>query len=125
MGEDRPDLGVTAGVVSDWSFFHDHAEAHLNREAWLYLEIIKVAVQDAVKGIQAHIVDPITLEPKFCSVMREDMAEYHNGAIFLKSKSCQMLCSHINAWSDNILQVTPETFIRLVRVMSKKANRNK
>lgn len=119
MGKDRPDLGVTSGVVSDWSFFQDHADACRNREAWVYLEIIKVAVQDAIKGVQAGIVDPMTMEPRFCSIMREDMGDWHNGAIFLKSPSCQMLCSHINAWSDNILQVSPETFIRLVRVMSK------
>ncbi len=125
MGEERPDLGVTDGCVSEWTFFQDHAEAHLNRESWLYLEIIKVAVQDAVRGIQAGIVDPVTFQPKFVSIMREDMAEWQHGATFLKSPACLQLCQHINAWSEGILKTTPETFVRVAKTMARKRNQNK
>jgi hypothetical protein len=111
-------------AISDWAFFADPEKGLQNRLCWLYIEVIKTAVQDAVKGIHAGIVDPVTLKPIYSPLMREEMAEWQNGAQFLRGESCADLCSHLNQWSDGILKLTPEHFVRAVK-RSIKPNKTK
>lgn len=101
--------------VSDWQFFQDPVKGRENRLCWLYIEVIKTAVQDAVKGIHAGIVDPVTLKPIYSPLMREEMSEWQNGAAFLRGESCADLCRHLNEWSEGALSISPEHFVRAVK----------
>lgn len=100
--------------VAEWDFWCDPVRGQENRLCWLYVEIIKVSVQDAVKGILAGIVDPVTLDPIY-SPLKEDMIDWQGGATWLKSAACADLCHRLNAWSDGALKITPETFVRVVK----------
>ena len=103
--------------ISDWKLFNSgDAQSLENRYAWLGLEIIKCALQDAVKGIDIGLIDPVTLKQKACHrPMVEDMAEFINGAEWIQSKACRDLCQMINSWSDGILKITPDTFVALLK----------
>lgn len=111
--------------IADWDFWNDPGKGIENRFHWLYVEIIKVSVQDAVKGVLAGIVDPITLEPIY-SPLKEDMVDWQNGARWLKSDACADLCHRLNAWSEGQLKLAPETFVRAVkRTVKETKRRNK
>jgi hypothetical protein len=102
--------------ISDWKLFNSGDESLENRYAWLGLEIIKCALQDAVKGIDIGIIDPVTLQEKYCHMpMRDDMSEFINGAEWIQSKACADLCQSINGWSDGILKINPDTFVALLK----------
>jgi hypothetical protein len=109
--------------LAEWRFFNDPDKGHENRMCWLYIEILKVSVQDAVKGINAGIVDPVTLDAIYAP-MKEDMLDWQSGAAFLKSKACANLCEYLNAWSEGTLKITPETFVRIVKQTIKQTKRN-
>lgn len=108
--------------LAEWRFFDDPTRGHENRLCWLYLEIIKVSVQDTVKGIKAGIVDPVTLEPIYAP-MKEDMLDWQTGAAFLRSSACANLCEYLNAWSNGTLKLNPETFVRVVKQTIKQTKR--
>ena len=103
--------------ISDWKIFNSgDSQALENRYAWLCLEIIKCALQDAVKGIDLGLIDPATLKRKACNrSMVEDMAEFINGAEWIQSSACRDLCQMINSWSDGTLNITPDTFVALLK----------
>ncbi len=103
--------------ISDWKLFNSgDAQSLENRYAWLGLEIIKCALQDAVKGIDIGLIDPVTLQEKYCHrPMRHDMSEFVNGAEWIQSKACADLCQMINSWSDGILKINPDTFVALLK----------
>jgi len=107
--------------ISDWKLFNSGEQSLENRYAWLGLEIIKCALQDGVKGIDIGLIDPDTLKVKDAHrPMLEDMQEFIHGAEWIQSKACRDLCQMINSWSDGILQITPDTFVALLKRSARK-----
>ena len=102
----------------------DEATTQANKEAWVYLEMLKSAVGDCARAIAMGLVDEKTLQPaEQQRLMLADMVELVAGANFLLSQTCKDLCSYITLWSGGKIRMTQNCYIKLAKAEAKKRKR--
>lgn len=93
-----------------------HEDIAANKEAWVYIEIIKTACADAVKAADLGLIDPDTLEPiEQRRPIISDMLDLIHGAEWIKTKTCRDLCGYIARWSEGKIRLEPSRLIALVK----------